>query len=64
MNKKHMVNILNKDEKTLYQCEECALKYESKEIAEKCQAWCGVHKSCNLDIIKNAVKEPIGGVKK
>jgi len=43
--------------KTLYQCEECGLKYENKEIAEKCQAWCSEHKSCNLDIIKNAVKD-------
>lgn len=43
--------------KTLYQCEECGLKYENKEIAEKCQAWCKEHKSCNLEIIKHAEKE-------
>lgn len=42
--------------KELYQCEECGLKYENEEIAEKCQAWCKEHKSCNLDIIKDAVE--------
>lgn len=52
-----MTNIIQRDGKTLYQCEECGLKYENKEIAEKCQAWCSQHKSCNLDIIKYAVKD-------
>jgi len=33
------------------------LKYAEKEIAEKCQAWCSEHKSCNLDITKYAVKD-------
>lgn len=44
-----------KGEARLYQCEECGLKYAEKETAEKCQAWCAEHKSCNLDIIKSAV---------
>ncbi len=52
-----MVKIIQKSDKTLYQCEECGLKYADKETAEKCQAWCSEHKSCNLDIIKNAVKD-------
>jgi len=52
-----MVKIIKNQNKELYQCEECSLKYESKEIAEKCQAWCSEHKSCNLDIIKSAVKD-------
>ena len=52
-----MVKIIQTDDKALYQCEECGLKYADKEIAEKCQAWCSEHKSCNLDIIKNAVKD-------
>jgi len=56
-----MTKIIQQNDKTLYQCEECGLKYESKEIAEKCQVWCSEHKSCNLDIIKNAVKEPAKG---
>lgn len=52
-----MVKIIQKSDKTLYQCEECGLKYADKETAEKCQAWCSEHKSCNLDIIKYAVED-------
>ena len=52
-----MVKTIPQDEKTLYQCEECELRYKEREIAEKCQAWCKAHKSCNLDIIKYAIKE-------
>lgn len=42
--------------KILYVCKECGLKYEQKEIAEKCEAWCKEHQSCNLEIIKYAAK--------
>lgn len=52
-----MVNVIQHENKKLYQCEECGLKYEDKKIAEKCQAWCREHKSCNLDLIKHAVKD-------
>lgn len=44
------------DNKILYACKECGLKYEQKEIAEKCEAWCKEHQSCNLEIIKYSVK--------
>jgi len=53
-----MVKVLEKRNDKYYQCEECGLFYADKEIAEKCQAWCSEHKSCNLDIIKHAIKEP------
>ncbi len=43
--------------KKLYQCRECGFKYEDKEWAEKCEAWCKEHKSCNLEIIKHAIRE-------
>ena len=59
-----MTKIIQENDRTLHQCEECGLKYESKEIAEKCQAWCHKHKNCNLDIIKNAVQEPADGTEK
>jgi len=52
-----MVNTLKYKNKELHQCGKCGLKYKDKETAEKCQAWCKEHKSCNLDIIKFAVKE-------
>ncbi|HIH19754.1 TPA: hypothetical protein HA244_00625 [Candidatus Micrarchaeota archaeon] len=41
--------------KTLFFCEECSLAYLEKATAEKCQAWCSEHKSCNIEIIANAV---------
>jgi hypothetical protein len=37
-------------------CEKCRLKYKDKSHAEKCEAWCKKHKSCNLEIVKHAVK--------
>ena len=39
-----------------WMCEECKLKYEDKSWAERCEAWCKEHKSCNLEITKHAVK--------
>jgi len=46
-----------KQEKNMFICGECGMKYKEKELAEKCQAWCKENKSCNLDIIKHAVKD-------
>jgi hypothetical protein len=40
-----------------YECEECQLQYKSKELAEKCEAWCKKTKSCNLEIIKHAINQ-------
>lgn len=54
-----MVNVIQNQDKGLHQCEECGLKYEGKEIAEKCQAWCKEHKNCNLDLIAHAVKDVV-----
>ena len=47
-----MVKIIEKNGR-LYQCEECGYAYEDKEWAEKCEAWCKEHKSCNLEIIQH-----------
>jgi len=46
-----------KKDRILYTCEACGFSYEDKQIAEKCEAWCTEHNSCNLEIIKHAVKE-------
>lgn len=52
-----MVKIVPDDEKlTRYQCEECGFSYENKELAEKCEAWCKEHKSCNLEITSYAIE--------
>jgi len=52
-----MVQEIVKKVKKYYRCEECGLTYADKETAEKCQAWCLEHKSCNLEIIQHAVKD-------
>jgi len=39
-----------------YFCEVCKLHYTSKELAEKCQAWCSTHNSCNLSIASQSVE--------
>lgn len=41
-----------------YTCSECGLRYPDPATAAKCRAWCKEHKSCNLDIIAHAIKEP------
>jgi len=55
-----MVKDIRQKDATLFQCEACGLKYASREVGEKCEAWCTEHKSCNLDIIKDAVEENSG----
>ena len=52
-----MVREIAENEATYYQCEECGLRYREKDVAERCQAWCAEHKSCNLEIIRHAVDE-------
>lgn len=42
-----------------YECEECDLKYEEKELAERCESWCKEHNSCNLKITKHAVNKEV-----
>ena len=51
-----MVKIIEKDNIKLYQCEECGFHYVDKEWAEKCEAWCTKKHSCNLEIIRHAIK--------
>ena len=55
-----MVKVLNENNRILYQCEECGFRYIEREWAEKCEAWCREHKSCNIEITANAEenKEP------
>ena len=44
-----------KQSDTLFTCPECGLTYNEKTWAEKCEAWCKEHESCNLDVIKHAI---------
>jgi len=43
------------EKKGLFVCEECEFSYKNRDIAQKCEDWCRKHKSCNIEITKNAV---------
>ncbi|RMD65745.1 hypothetical protein D6817_05490 [Candidatus Pacearchaeota archaeon] len=44
------------DGRELWQCEECGFHYETRDLAEKCEAWCKEHRSCSMEITKHAVE--------
>ena len=46
-------------EKSLFECMKCGWLYNNLDMAKKCEEYCKKHKSCNLKIIKHAIK--IGG---
>jgi hypothetical protein len=52
-----MVEIVFLQKKECYRCEECGFYYREKEWAEKCEAWCGQHHACNLEITAHAISE-------
>lgn len=41
---------------TTYRCAECGFHYRDKATAEKCGRWCRAHRSCNIEITKEAVE--------
>lgn len=41
-----------------YQCEECALGYATRPVAEECEAFCARHNACSLEIAGKAVYVP------
>ena len=51
-----MVKQVVREEKTFYVCEECGLAFMDKTIAKRCEQYYHKHKSCNLELIKFAVK--------
>ncbi|MEM1532343.1 MAG: hypothetical protein QXL06_04765 [Nitrososphaerota archaeon] len=52
-----IVKLEHKEETgTYYMCEECDLIYAEISIAKCCEDWCRNHKSCNLEITRNAIK--------
>ena len=48
--------ILKNKKMKCYYCEECEMAYLDKKRAYECEDWCRKHMSCNLEIIKYAVK--------
>lgn len=40
----------------LYSCKQCGFSYKTEELARKCEDWCRKHRSCNIEIAKQAVQ--------
>lgn len=51
-----MVRVVEREGESLYTCEVCGFAYREKDWAEKCQAWCSTHPSCNMKITQHAVE--------
>jgi len=51
-----MVKELTKANVRYFQCEECDMFYLDKKIAHECEDWCRKNHSCNILIIKHAIK--------
>lgn len=45
-----MIKEINKKGKRAFMCGECCIAYKDKKWAEKCEAWCKKHNSCNPKI--------------
>lgn len=50
-----MAKQIKKGNSAYYSCEECGFAYETRELAQKCEAWCSGHNSCSLEITKHAI---------
>lgn len=43
-----------KKKRRLYPCKECGLLYKDQVWASKCEEWCALNKSCNLEITRHS----------
>ena len=41
--------------KEYFKCKDCGLRYDRRIWAEKCEAWCKEHHSCNIEITSHAM---------
>lgn len=48
---------MKQNQRLVYACSQCKIRYGDKEIAEKCEKWCKKYNSCNLNIIKHAIRK-------
>ncbi len=49
-----MAKAAHKENRPVFQCKECGFHYADKTMAEKREAWCREHKSCNIEITAHA----------
>jgi hypothetical protein len=51
-----MVQIIEKDGKTLFACEQCGFRYHEERLAGECEKACVHQGICRTDIAKQAIK--------
>jgi len=51
-----MVKEIAKDNKEVYECEECRLLFEDETWAKKCEEWDKKYHACSLEITRHAIK--------
>ncbi len=51
-----MVKKIDIKGKEAFICENCKLAYLDSSIAQKCENWCNENNSCNIEMIKDAIK--------
>jgi hypothetical protein len=52
----YMVKSISFGKGVAFQCEECGFKYLDEETAGRCEDFCKTHKSCSIQITRNALK--------
>ena len=45
----------------IYHCSICKLEFADPELARQCEEWCATHKSCNLEIGRQAINRDSAG---
>lgn len=53
-----MVAEIARQGRSVFQCEECGLGYETQSIAQACEHHCRTHLACSLEIARQAVYFP------
>ena len=51
-----MVKEIEKSGKKYFECKECSLIYQDKNIAKKCEDFCKKNHACSIEITKHAIK--------
>jgi hypothetical protein len=52
-----MVKEIKKNSKNIYFCTECGMAYAENKWAKKCEKWCLKHHTCNIEIVKHAIRK-------
>jgi len=51
-----MVKEIIRENTKYFRCGECGMYYKTRELAQKCEDFCGKNNACNMEIMKHAVE--------